>query len=108
MSYTYETCRLTIPHPLEPDIQFSGILEQVLNRPEAGRRLAVVSFSINKSIVLTWGTVTDATWCYWVGPTLSSQMSALMFIFRYSHKDNLYQRPLARRLPIHSFRFDLR
>ena len=42
MIFNYKATKLVIQHPREPDVHFTGILEQVLNQPNSSNRLAVV------------------------------------------------------------------
>ncbi|TFK39083.1 ectomycorrhiza-regulated esterase [Crucibulum laeve] len=71
--------KLYIPHPEEPNRSIVGILEQLSPRQSTqGRKIALVHFAWHNGVSKT------------------------------AHKDYLFQRRLAVRLPLDSFRFDFR
>ncbi|KXN82822.1 hypothetical protein AN958_02096 [Leucoagaricus sp. SymC.cos] len=77
------TTKVYIPHPNQPELSICGILEQYAPGTDTkGRKLALVEMKCCID--------------YLVSPLKSS------------HKDYLFQRRLAQRLPMDSFRFDFR
>ncbi|XP_006462461.1 hypothetical protein AGABI2DRAFT_72188 [Agaricus bisporus var. bisporus H97] len=71
--------KLFIPHPIQPEVSICGVLEQYApDQRTMGRKLALVDYQVLKRITCQ------------------------------RHKDYLFQRRLAERLPFDSFRFDFR
>lgn len=109
--------RVRIPYCSEDGSErgfLSGILQINDPKPPAGtnpKRIALVSRPGTHlaNVVPDTPSLTDLTWRSRVG--LSTQLisgTAISQSRRLRHKDNLYQRQLAERLPIDSCRFDFR
>ncbi|CAL1713233.1 unnamed protein product [Somion occarium] len=80
MTLCYTTTKVVIQHPREKGVHLTGILEHLVTPPSPDRNLE----------------------------TGRERKLALIVHGVLGHKDYLYQKRLARRLPFHSFRFDFR
>lgn len=111
MSTSTHSIKLSIPQPQEPGASLVGILEQHDPANTRGKKLAIVSQGLRRSQCSRL-TVGDAM----LNQILHGSLGLVRSFFtdsnidqyNYSHKDYLYQKRLAHRLPIDSFRFDFR
>ena len=109
-----ESIRICIPLSDNPEVKLVGVLERLEGGPQTGRKLALVSNIKKESFcVYNWhdsNTIPhpDSTWIIGVSDRISKLGHEQNRNVPPRHKDYLFQKRLAKALPIDSFRFDFR